>query len=155
MSKPKSSRTRNNLRLAYQDDTGNWLISHFVLREFENSQGWVMIDARVIRSLEHIRSELTRMLGETVEIIITDSTRTISELNQLAKQLGWSDSGGWVARNSRHLETFGGIAVDFYARIQRTRQRVKSDFVATVARKYFPFVKADYPDGHIHADWRD
>lgn len=144
---------RNNLRIAVELN-GQWVVSHFNLREFENDNGWVMIHRSVIVSLTQLREELTKMLGEEVEIIITDSTRTPQELENLGKKLGWIDEGGVVARDSKHLEKFGGIAVDFYARFKQSKKRIPSYQIEGLCQKYFDYVKANYADGHIHVDNR-
>jgi hypothetical protein len=50
---------------------------------------------------------------------------------------------------------YGGIAVDFYARFKQSKKYIPASKIATLCKKYFDFVKADYPDGHIHADNRN
>ncbi|MGC8737645.1 MAG: hypothetical protein ACP5UA_03240 [Candidatus Hydrogenedens sp.] len=147
-------RDRNNVHLAIEFD-GRWLITHFNLKEFENKKGWVMIHRSVIISLTKIREELGRYFGEEVEIVITDSTRTPEQLQVLGEKLGWIDEGGVVARNSKHLEEFGGIAVDFYVRFKQSKKRIDSSTIETICKKYFDYVKSDYADGHIHADNRE
>ncbi|HOV32727.1 MAG TPA: hypothetical protein PLX23_05130 [Candidatus Hydrogenedens sp.] len=144
---------RNDVHLAVKID-GNWVITHFNLKEFENKHGWVMIHKSVIVSLEKLREELAKVFNEEIEIIITNSTRTHEDLNSLAKKLGWTDKGGLVSRNSRHLECYGGIAVDFYVRYKQSKKRIPSPQIGSICRKYFDFVKADYADCHIHADNR-
>ncbi len=145
---------RNNIRLAIERN-GQWVVTHFRMKEFENKNGWVMIHRSVMVSLTGLREELEKMFGEEVEIIITDSTRTPQENEELGKRLGWTDERGIVARDSRHLERYGGIAVDFYARLKRNKQRIPGKEIETICRKYFDFVKAHYKDGHIHADNRN
>jgi len=144
---------RNDVQLAVKID-GNWVITHFNLREFENKNGWVMIHKSVIISLEELREELAKIFNEEIEIIITDSTRTQEDLKILAGQLGWTDEGGLVSRNSKHLDCYGGIAVDFYARYKQSKKRIASSQINLTCKKFFDFVKADYADGHIHADNR-
>ncbi len=144
---------RNNLRLAIEQD-GQWIVTPFSMKEFENKKGWVMIHCSVIFSLTKIREKLTERFGEEIEIIITDSTRTEEELEALAKKLGWTDEGGTVSRNSKHLEKYGGLAVDFYARYKRNKEPILQSIVGEISRKYFDFVKANYKDGHIHGDNR-
>jgi len=146
-------RDRNNLRIAVELN-GQWVITHFKLKEFENENGWVMIHRSVIVSLTKVREELAKQHGDEVEIIITDSTRTPQELEELGNKLGWIDEGGIVARDSKHLEKFGGIAVDFYARFKQSKKRIPSYQIEGICRKYFDYVKADYTDGHVHADNR-
>jgi len=132
------------------------LVSHFTLNEFENKDGFVMLHSSVPHALESIRRDLNAMdfgKGE-VELIITGATRTKQENEELAARLGYTDQGGAVARHSYHLPQFGGVAVDFYARMSGTMERVNQKIVGDAARRYFDFVKDDYGDGHIHADNR-
>jgi len=145
---------RNDVQLAVEWD-GQWVVTHFNLKEFENENGWVMIHRSVIISLTKIREELGELFGEEVEIVITDSTRTPQQLEHLGEKLGWIDEGGVVARNSKHLERFGGIAVDFYARFKQSKKRIASSSIEMICKKHFDYVKADYADGHIHADNRN
>jgi len=145
---------RNDVQLAVKID-GNWVITHFNLKEFESKNGWVMIHKSVIVSLSKLREELAKIFKEEIEIIITDTTRTQEDLNYLAARLGWTDEGGLVSKNSRHLDRYGGIAVDFYARHKQNKERIPSSQIEPICRKYFDFVKADYADGHIHADNRN
>ena len=148
----QTQRGRNRVRLYTQID--GELVSHFSLREFENAYGFVMIHASVPRALELVRRDLCSEAGEEVEIVITEALRTEGELRQLAKRYGWTDEGGTVSRNSRHLARYGGIAVDIVARVRSTGARFPQDRLAAVCRRYFDFVKDDYPDGHVHADNR-
>ena len=129
--------------------------SNFRLREFENRDGLAMVHSSVMDSLERVRRDLGAMMGETVWILITDAVRTQAGLERLAARLGWTDEGGLVARRSRHLAEFGGIAVDLAAVIARTRERVPQKTVGEVCRRYFDFVKDDYASGHVHADNRE
>jgi hypothetical protein len=143
---------RNRVKLYTQID--GELVSHFSLREFENAYGFVMVHASVPRALELVRRDLCREAGEEVEIVITDALRTEEELRQLAQRYGWADEGGSVSRNSRHLARYGGIAVDIVARVRSSGARFPQDSVGAACRRYFDFVKDDYPDGHVHADNR-
>jgi len=143
---------RNRIKL-YTDIDGE-LVSHFSLHEFENDGGFVMIHASVPRALELVRRDLCREVGEEVEIRITDAVRTKQELEQLARTHGWSDEGGTVSRNSKHLAQYGGIAVDIIALVRRTDRCVPQDRLGAVCRRYFDFVEDNYPDGHVHADNR-
>ena len=59
-----------------------------------------------------------------------------------------------MARRSKHLAEFGGIAVDVIAVVARTRERVPQKKLGEVCRCYFDWVKDDYADGHVHADNR-
>ena len=129
--------------------------SHFRLREFENRQGLAMVHGTVLESLERLRADLCRMAGEEVWVIITDAVRTQDDLCRLADRLGWVDEGGAVARNSRHLARFGGIAVDLVAVLARSRKRVPQEVLGQLCRRHFDWVKDDYHDGHVHADNRD
>ncbi len=129
-------------------------VSHFKLREFENRDGLAMIHPATLTALELVRRDLNTRYDETVWILITDAVRTRADQERLAARLGWTDEGGLVARRSRHLTTFGGIAVDLVAVVARTRTRVPQEVVGDVCRRYFDFVKDDYRDGHVHADMR-
>ncbi|MCX8065994.1 MAG: hypothetical protein N3G21_12630 [Candidatus Hydrogenedentes bacterium] len=144
---------RNELQLAVEID-GKWVVSHFNLKEFENTQGWAMVHSSVVLSLEKLRAELSRLIGEEVEILITSSTRTEEENNRLGKIYGWITEGGVVSKDSKHLDKYGGVAVDFYVRTKEKRLVVSEELVANTAVRFFDFVKRGYPDGHIHADNR-
>jgi hypothetical protein len=129
---------------------------HFELREFANADGLAMVHATVLESLERVRRDLCAAEGGEVYVIITDAVRTRADLERLARRYGWIDQGGAVARHSRHLADFGGIAVDLKAVRARGRRRIPQHVLGAVCRKYFDWVKDDYGDGHIHADnrWR-
>ncbi len=130
-------------------------VSHFKLSEFENAEGLAMVHAETLRSLEEVRRDLGAFYGETVQVIITDAVRTRADLERLAACYGWTDEGGRVARQSRHLAGFGGIAVDLKARMARTGKAVPQKTLGMVCRRYFDWVKDDYADGHVHADNRN
>ena len=78
------------------------------------------------------------------------------------KTLAWEEEvnkralrkGGAVARHSRHLAQYGGIAVDLVAVVARSRERVSQSELGEICRRHFDFVKDDYGDGHVHADNR-
>ena len=129
--------------------------AHFKLREFENDAGLVMVHRSLLESLERVRRDLVQETGEEVWLIITNALRTQADLEQLAARLGWTDEGGAVSRNSKHLAKFGGIAVDLVAVVARTRARVPQRVLGATCRKHFDWVKDDYRDGHVHADNRD
>lgn len=129
--------------------------SHFRLREFENRDGLAMVHSSTLESLERVRRELCAMVGETVWVIVTDAVRTRTDLERLAARLGWTDEGGAVARQSKHLAEYGGIAVDLIAVMASTRQRVPQKTLGEVCRRHFDWVKDDYRDGHVHADNRN
>lgn len=131
---------------------GRW-VSHFSLREFANAQGLCIVHPCLLESLERARADLARRYGVEVFLVITDATRTEEDNRRLAERLGWSDQGGLVARNSRHLARWGGIAVDLKARL-RGGAPVPPNTLAEVCRKHFDYVRAGYPDGHVHADNR-
>jgi hypothetical protein len=143
---------RNNIRLVTELDGDP--VSHFKMREFENQAGLVMVHASVLDSLERVRRDLCAMAGEEVWVIVTDGVRTPDDLERLAARLGWIDEGGAVARNSKHLAKFGGIAVDVVARIASSRTRVPQATLGKLCRRHFDWVKDDYADGHVHADNR-
>jgi hypothetical protein len=148
----RTLRGRNRVRL--YTELGGDPVSHFSLREFETAAGFVMIHASVPRSLEWVRRDLCREVGEEVEVLITDAMRTEEDLRRLAQRYGWTDEGGTVSRDSMHLARYGGVAVDIVARIRGTDRPVSQDRLGAVSRRYFDFVKDDYPDGHVHADNR-
>ena len=129
--------------------------SHFKLKEFENRDGLAMVHESVLAALEKTRRDLCTRYNEEVWILITDAVRTQKDLQRLAVRYGWTNEGGTVARRSKHLAEFGGIAVDMVAVIARTRTRVPQKVLGALCRKYFDFVKDDYKDGHVHADNRD
>lgn len=143
---------RNDVRLLTCLDGED--VSHFRLREFENRAGLAMVHPALLESLERVRRDLCKMAAETIWIIITGAVRTEDDLERLAARYGWVDEGGTVARNSKHLAKFGGIAADLVAVNARTRQRVSQKGVGTVCRRHFDWVKDDYNDGHVHADNR-
>jgi hypothetical protein len=93
-------------------------------------------------------------VGEDVQIVITSGTRSPADNKRLADKLGWVGDGGLVARDSRHLPSHGGIAADLYARYRGVDGWIvlQQEDVAISCRRYFQYVKADYQDGHIHAD---
>lgn len=144
---------RNDIRLLTHLDGEP--VSHFRLKEFENRDGLAMVHGSVLNSLEQVRRDLCAMTGENVWVIITDSIRTREDLERLAGRLGWTEEGGVVSRNSKHLTKYGGIAVDLIAVIARTRQRIPQHQLGQCCRRYFDWVKDNYPDGHVHADNRD
>lgn len=129
-------------------------VSHFRLKEFENPEGLAMVHRETLLSLEKLRRDLCALAGEEVWVIITDAVRTQADLEQLATRLGWTDQGGAVARDSRHLAKYGGIAVDLIAVVARTRARVPQRTTGDLCRRHFDYVKDDYRDGHVHADNR-
>ena len=143
---------RNDVRLVANLDGEEF--SHFRLREFENGDGLAMVHGSALDSLERTRRELCAMAKEEVWLIVTDGVRTQQDLERLAARLGWTDEGGAVSRNSKHLSRFGGIAVDVVAVVRRTRARVPQRTLGEVCRRYFDWVKDDYGDGHVHADNR-
>jgi len=146
---------RNNLRLGYKDgDT--WRISHFRLLEFETADGFALVDCSVVRSLERTREALGKQYGCEVRILITCGVRTVADNERLAAELGWLEDGGLVARDSRHLSKYGGLAVDIVAEydLDGETTRVPQANVAVACRDHFSYVKANYTDGHVHADNR-
>jgi uncharacterized protein YcbK (DUF882 family) len=132
--------------------------SHFKLREFANSEGLCMVHPRLLAKLEDLRTELNRVHRGEVQIIVTCGVRTHEENAQLAEKYGWTDEGGTVARESKHLPEWGGIAADIKATIVRTsdlREPVAQKMLGAVARHHFAYVKDDYADGHVHVDCWD
>lgn len=143
---------RNDLALWVQLD--GELVSHFRLKEFENEAGLAMVHSTVVYALERVRRDLCRRFREEVYVIITDGVRTQADLERLAAKYGWIDEGGKVARDSKHLWKYGGIAVDLKAVIASSRSRVAQRTLGQICREYFDWVKDDYADGHVHADNR-
>ena len=143
---------RNDVRLLAEIDGEP--LSHFRLREFENAEGLAMVHVSTLVSLEKVRRDLTAWAGEEVWVLVTDALRTQADLERLAARLGWTDEGGAVSRQSKHLARFGGIAVDLVAMIARTGRRVPQKTLGSICRQHFDWVKDDYRDGHVHADNR-
>lgn len=148
-----STQGRNDVR--FQVSIDGEIQSHFRLKEFENADGLAMVHSSVLASLERVRRDLCARAGEEVWVIITDAVRTERDLERLAARLGWSDEGGAVSRESKHLAKYGGIATDLVAVIVRTRQRIEQATLGEVCRRHFDWVKDDYNDGHVHADNRN
>jgi len=134
--------------------------THFKLKEFANAKGFAMVHPRLLECLEDLRTSLCGLFDEEIWVIITDSIRTQDDLESLATRYGWIDEGGTVARDSKHLTKYGGIAADikcFKAQKndQGVRERISQRIVGHEARKYFAYVKDDYADGHVHVDCWD
>jgi len=131
--------------------------SHFKLREFENCRGLVMVDSSVVEGLESVRGKLCEVVGRDVQVVVTDAVRSDEDNMRLGLRAGWVDQGGVVARDSRHLERYGGIAVDVCARYKCAGAwvYVASEVIGKCACGFFDFVKCDYKDGHVHLDMRD
>lgn len=146
------SKGRNDVRLLTTLDGQE--VSHFRLREFENREGLAMVHPSTLLSLEQVRRDLNAMAGEEVWVILTEGVRTQADLERLASRLGWTDEGGLVSRDSKHLVKYGGIAVDLVAVSANSRMRVPAATLGEVCRRYFDWVKDDYADGHVHADNR-
>ena len=146
------TRGRNNIPLTTLLD--GTPVRHFKLREVENAAGLAMVHDGTLLSLERVRRDLGALYGETVWVLITGAVRTPEDLERLAARHGWTDEGGLVARRSRHLAEFGGIAVDLAARVARTGAPVPQRTLGAVCRRHFDWVKDDYQDGHVHADNR-
>jgi len=130
------------------------LVSHFLLSEFANPIGWVILHPKVPWALEMTRAALNaRHHPDRIIIRVTDCTRTQNQLERLADKLGWIDEGGKVSRTSYHSDFLGGIAVDFVAYNTTQRCNVSPVEVARIAALYFDWVKW-YSDGHVHGDFR-
>ena len=113
-----------------------------------------MVHSSVVVALEKVRRDLCAACGEEVAVLVRDATRTERDLHALAARFGWTDEGGLVSRDSKHLARYGGVAVDIVARVVRTKERVAQQVLGEVCRRYFDFVKDDYADGHVHVDNR-
>lgn len=148
-----SCKGRNDVRLAAVLDGEP--VAHFRLREFENREGLAMVHSSTLESLERVRRDLCALVGEEVWVIVTDGTRTYTDLERLAARLGWTDEGGAVSRESKHLTKYGGIAVDLVGVVARTRERIPQQTFGAVCRRHFDWVKDNYRDGHVHADNRE
>ena len=148
---------RNKIPLHTQITIGrlSMLVSNFSLHEFEMKEGTVLVHPSVMQSLEHTRYDLGEQYEEEVCIRITCSTRSYEYNDILGESLGWIEDGGAVSRVSRHLPKYGGIAVDFVAYRKRNKRKIPQSVVAEIAARHFDYVKADYKDGHIHADNRN
>ncbi len=147
------ARQRN--RIPLYTNLGGDMVSHFSMHEFENPEGLVMVHPSVLRGLERVRRRLNNSVGEPVALIVTDAVRTQRDLERLAGRFGWTDEGGRVSRDSRHLAKYGGIAVDVVAVRQDGGGRVPQHVVGEACRDHFDWVRDDYPDGHVHADNRE
>jgi hypothetical protein len=146
---------RNDILLTWKYE-GAVLDSHFRLCEFEGEDGLVVVDSGLVRSLEHVRRELCAFYRHEVQIVIKSGTRTEAENERLAEKHGWVENGGKVARDSRHLPRYGGIAVDVRAQYRKggVLVHIEQATLGSACRAHFAFVKDDYPDGHVHADNR-
>lgn len=146
---------RNAVKLMVEE-YGIYKPSHFTLDEFESATGIVVLDTELLVGLERLRRYLVETFETDVQIVITSGTRTEEENQELGDRLGWTDQGGPVARDSRHLPKFGGIAADIFARYKNNGGYtvVPQKRVESFALKIFGYVKADYADGHVHVDCR-
>jgi len=144
---------RNNILLVHPT-TGE--PTHFTLREFENRDGLAMVHSATLVALEAVRADLCAFTHEEVWLIITKygAVRTPADNELLGAKYGWTDEGGKVSRDSTHLAEYGGIAGDLVAVVVRTRERIAQVSLGRICRRYFDWVKDDYPDGHVHADKR-
>jgi len=150
-------RRRNRIPLYTKID--GKLVSHFSMHEFENDDGLVILHPTVLVGLERVRQKLNELAGVPIVIFVTDAVRTQQDLERLAEQYGWTDEGGTVSRDSKHLAKYGGIAVDIIAMPKgltfgRESARQWQERLGQTCREYFDWVKDDYPDGHVHADNR-
>jgi len=130
------------------------MVSHFSMHEFENADGLVMVHPTVLAGLEGVRRRLNDATGQPVAVIVTDAVRTRRDLDRMAERYGWTDEGGRVSRDSRHLAKYGGVAVDIIAVREPGGDRVAQHVVGDACREHFDWVRDDYPDGHVHADNR-
>lgn len=128
---------------------------HFKLFEFEDPEDGhvVVLHPLLLNQLEQYHEAISQTLGHNIAIVVTSGTRTQRSNKRLANRFGWTDYGGLVSRNSRHLPKFGGIAVDFYALDKETKQIVNTTFAAGLADEFFDVVLDHYPT-HIHVDLR-
>lgn len=126
---------------------------HFTLEEFadHNNNGLVVLDSELPMHLELLRWTAQRLLNKRVLVRITSGTRSERSNNKLAKQLGWTDNGGLVSPNSRHLPRFGGIAADLQLSISLQNHLLPAHELLTLARPIFPYCKP-IDDFSIHVD---
>jgi hypothetical protein len=133
--------------------------SHFFLSEFQNAEGLAIVHPSLLLGLENLRDALCTAYETEVPIVITCGTRTQADNEKLAEKLGWTTEGGAVSRESKHLPKYGGVAADIYAMVSKKENpdgiRVPQHVIEYHAKKYFSYVKADYPDGHVHVDQWD
>jgi hypothetical protein len=142
----------NNIQIYSRVD--GELVSNFLMREFQNTQGWVILHEKVPWALEMTRAALNaRYPTWLIQILVTNCTRTRAQNESLARRLGWADEGGTVSRESFHLVEFGGIAADFVAYSTARKIRIPAKEVADIAALYFDYVKW-YSDDHVHGDFR-
>jgi len=145
---------RNKIKIYTHIDKS--VVSNFSLYEFEDKDGFVMIHSSIPWSCEMTRAQLNKMLfPNAISMVITGGTRSDKRNAELAEGLGWIDEGGLVSRTSRHLQKYGGIAVDWYAYNKTKKEIVPQKICGDAARMFFDFVKDDYADGHIHSDNRN
>ena len=145
---------RNNIQLLCTLDGEN-VKTNFRLSEFENKDGLVMLHPTTLESLQRTRNHLCEIFDEEVGIIITNAVRTMADNNRLGAKYGFTDEGGKVSRNSKHLAKFGGIAVDIKAKFKKDGTLINQKVVGDASRLFFDWVKDDYSDGHVHADNRE
>jgi len=142
----------NNIRL--WNNVSGEMVSHFTLKEFNNTLGWVILHEKVPYALEQTREALNlRYPTWNIQLLITNCTRTRQQNEALARKRGWADEGGTVSRDSLHLIEYGGIAVDWVTFSVTRQTYLPAKEVADIAALYFDFVKC-YPDGHVHGDFR-
>jgi len=144
---------RNKIQL-YVDIDGDTVESNFSLCEFENREGLVMLHPAALQALQRLRNHLCEVYSTDVGIYITNGVRTRADNERLGAIYGWTDEGGKVSRNSKHLARFGGIAVDFKAITKNESKYVSQKELGQYARLFFDWVKDDYGDGHVHGDMR-
>ena len=145
---------RNHVKLLTELD--GKLVSHFSLHEFESRRrGYAMVHPSLLLSLEKLRQNLSGIDAfEEVEIIITSGLRTQEDNAWLGEKYGYTEAGGDVSRDSKHLPEYGGIAADFWARRKRDKKVIPTDVLLRCAQQVFDFCKA-YADGHVHGDNRN
>jgi hypothetical protein len=128
---------------------------HFWLLEFASRDGLVCLHPHLLMALYRLRAALCEHMGCSAMVRITSGTRTPAENTRLAERLGWTNSGGSVSRDSKHLPKYGGIAVDLIASLENPPYIVPKETLVELATAIFDYVKSDYPDGHVHVDMRD
>jgi hypothetical protein len=106
-----------------------------------------MVHPSLLLSLEKLRQNLSGLDAfEEVEIIIASGLRTQEDNAWLGEKYGYTEAGGDVSRDSKHLPEYGGIAADFWARRKRDKKVIPTDVLLRCAQQVFDFCKA-YKDG--------
>ena len=129
---------------------------NFTLAEFkDNMTDQAMIHPWNIVCLERLRSRLEAELKTKIRITITSGLRSEAKNRKLAETLGWTDAGGKVSRNSKHLPKYYGVAQDIMPKQFKngSYRSVPKKVILPILEELFDFVKGPYP--HYHVDNRN